>query len=211
MISTTIFNEDHRASFRAFVGAMINDWPDRSSMQQDVSCCPDRTIADVLDRYERAIAGDGVLIVAKDDAGGPIVGTLVIERGPRWLRYAEGHLLNIHPSHRGRGCARRLIGHGVTALRNGRVKKLILRTWDGNGPALAAFEKAGALMVDRDPGHTITTETCLPMVLSTLDDRDVDRDVQAGNFSARATLDGGLVHLRLSVAGRQRDFAAIPS
>jgi GNAT superfamily N-acetyltransferase len=211
MISTDLFQDADTPSFQSFIGGMINDWLDQSSMRTDVACCPERTVGAVLEQYERAIGGEGWLIVAKDETSREIVGTLVLDQGPRWLRYAEGHLLNIHPDYRRAGCGRRLIGHAMGVLRWNRIRKLVLKTWDGNAPALAAFAAAGGLTAAGEPGEPVTTESWLPTVLSTLDSPEVDRSVRAGDFHATATPDDGLIRIGLNIGGRQRDFAVIPS
>lgn len=211
MIFTHMFHEADAPLLRSFVGGMINEWLDQSSMQADVICCPDRTIANVLERYERAINGEALLILAKDGERQTVVGTLVLEREQRWLRYAEAYLLNIHPEYRRRGVGRKLIGQAMCALRRQRVKKVTFKTWEGNEPALAAFSRAGGLVTERQEGRSVTTESWLPMVLSTLNAASVDLSVQDGDYNASAMLDAGVIHMGVSIGEHRCDFAIIPT
>lgn len=211
MIMSELLNPADIDEFRVFVGGMLEEWRDDSSLQTDGNCCPDRTLVSVLEQFERAAHTDGGLIVAKDLATERIVGTLVVEYGPRWLRNAEVHLLNVHPDYRRSGCARRLIGGALCELRRRRVKKLRLQTWDDNQPALSLFLSAGAHVTCHVPGQTITTETHMPMVLSTLNDETIDENVRSGSFLACATLGDGLTDIEFTVAGHMRRFMVIPS
>lgn len=211
MIVSETLNPADIDNFRTFVGGMLEEWRDASSLQADNSCCPDRNLVSVLEQFERAAHNDGSLIVAKDLARHRIVGALVVEYGPRWLRNAEAHLLNIHPDYRRNGCARKLIGSALCELRRRRVKKLRFQTWDGNQPALSLFQSAGAHTTCCQSGQTTTTETHLPMVLSTLNDVSVDEHVRMGRFRASATPGDGLTDLEFTVAGYTRNFMIIPS
>jgi GNAT superfamily N-acetyltransferase len=198
-------------AFRTFVGGMLNEWIDHSSLQRDVTCCPDRTVAAVLEQYERAAHSDGGLVIAKDDHTGAVVGTLVLEYGPRWLRTAVGVLLNVHPNYRRSGCARRLLGVASCELHRRRMKKLRLATWEGNDTVVNLFTSCGAQVTDRDPGHTVTTDNFLPLVLSTIDDEGVDARVRSGAFRACSSTDGEIVDFELQVDGAAHRLCVVAS
>lgn len=76
---------------------------------------------------------------------GPIGFVLVRATGDE----AEVLTLAVHPRHRGKGHARRLMDEAIRKLYHDRVKSLVLEVDEGNVPALALYKRLGFAEVGR--------------------------------------------------------------
>jgi len=75
------------------------------------------------------------------DGEGRIIGAVIAGHDGRrgWLYH-----LAVEASHRGRGCARRMVEHAVTALRKEGIGRCSLFVYDWCEPALAFWQNLGA-------------------------------------------------------------------
>ena len=191
-----------------FLSEMFSDWIDMSSLQNDAICCPSRKVKDVLERFSNSL-DDPTLDVILAKEGGKVIGTLVLDYKPVWLKAAKGELLNTDPSHRGKGVATAIIGYAIEVLRKNNIKKLILETWYGNDPALNLFKNMGAVITCVKEGKTVTTENWMPMIMGGDQDGSMLGRVAAGKFRAESILDNGLINVDVKVGDESYEYTVV--
>ena len=112
--------------------------------------------------YWRKIAGDlpgglRVVLVARDGAGGKIVGSaqLALEAKANGRHRAEVQKVMVLPAYRRRGIALRLMGEIDVAARVRGVTLLVLDTSDGPGGARELYEATGYVYAGGIPGYAL--------------------------------------------------------
>jgi ribosomal-protein-alanine N-acetyltransferase len=77
-----------------------------------------------------------------------------------WVVFDEMHILNlaVHPSHRRRGIARRLLSEGLAQARTLGAELAWLEVRPSNAPARALYESFGFKEVGRRPGYYDDTQ-----------------------------------------------------
>ena len=92
------------------------------------------------DRFRAAVDGPGeTWFVAKDDAGGKVVGAIFASAS-----IGIGHVgMAILATHRGQGLGRRLLDTGIAWTRERECHKVTLEVWPHNERARALYRSAG--------------------------------------------------------------------
>jgi acetyltransferase len=103
-------------------------------------------------------SGYRLILVARERSGGPIIGSaqIVFEARANGRHRAEVQKVMVHPAHRRRGIAGRLMAEleRVAQLRPG-VNLLFLDTSEGHGGAQAFYESLGYTYVGGIPGYAV--------------------------------------------------------
>jgi acetyltransferase len=103
-------------------------------------------------------AGHRLILVAREQAGGPIIGSaqIAFEARANGRHRAEVQKVMVLPSHRRRGIAGQLMAEleRLAQLRPG-VTLLFLDTSDGHGGARAFYETLGYTYVGGIPGYAV--------------------------------------------------------
>ena len=104
-----------------------------------------------------AHAGHRVILVAREEAGGPILGSaqLGLESRPNGRHRAEVQKVIVRPMYRRRGIARELMDAVEAAARDRWVRLLFLDTSEGRGGARAFYESLDYTYVGGIPGYAL--------------------------------------------------------
>ena len=105
----------------------------------------------------KAATGERLIVVAREEAGGPIVGSaqIALESRANGRHRAEVQKVMVHRRHRRGGIARSLMSEIEARARTRDVRLLYLDTSEGPGGAGAFYEAIGYLYAGGIPGYAL--------------------------------------------------------